>query len=366
MPEDPPDPHDLPPGDLDEGLRERLRHAREGGGELTRGELLELAETLARQRQELAAALADLKRREAEAAAIRDALERASREAAQELDGRDAQLAALAQKLMLERARLDRREQAVSAAEQRLAALTTVDEAPTVTAETSARDELPVEEAQVRPGRLESLEGVVKDLRGRLDRVEEAVAARVRGVTDAPDVSRRPESEGAPGREDRFARVMDAVEELVRLLRVPLLRLAGDENTDAAASLRAPPEREAAEPASAEPAPDLAARPEPSLPPAAAQVDDLSGATAAGQETSTGHLLFLSTSSGYRLVERDGPPAAPGSQLELSDLDGEEFRSARAVVTGRRSSPLPGDVRPCLACTLVAGVADRRADDERE
>ena len=69
-----------------------------------------MAETLARQRQELAAALADLKRREAEAAAIRDALERASREAAQELDGRDAQLAALAQKLMLERARLDRRE----------------------------------------------------------------------------------------------------------------------------------------------------------------------------------------------------------------------------------------------------------------
>ena len=59
-----------------------------------------------------------------------------------------------------------------------------------MTAETSARDELPVEEAQVRPGRLESLEGVVKDLRGRLDRVEEAVAARVRGVTDAPDVSR--------------------------------------------------------------------------------------------------------------------------------------------------------------------------------
>ena len=106
MPEDRPDPHDLPPGDLDEGLRERLRQAREGGGELTRGELLELAETLARQRQELAAALADLKRREAEAAAIRDALERASREAAQELDGRDAQLAALAQKLMLERARL--------------------------------------------------------------------------------------------------------------------------------------------------------------------------------------------------------------------------------------------------------------------
>ena len=361
MPEDRPDPHDLPPGDLDEGLRERLRHAREGGGELTRGELLELAETLARQRQELAAALADLKRREAEAAAIRDALERASREAAQELDGRDAQLAALAQKLMLERARLDRREQAVSAAEQRLAALTTVDEAPTVTAETSARDELPVEEAQVRPGRLESLEGVVKDLRGRLDRVEEAVAARVRGVTDAPDVSRRPETEGAPGREDRFARVMDAVEELVRLLRAPLLRLAGDENADAAAFLPAPAERKAAAPE-----PDPAVRPEPSQPAAAAQVDDRSGATAAGQETSTGYLLFLSTSSGYRLVERDGPPAAPGSQLELSELDGEEFRSARAVVTGRRRSPLPDDARPCLACTLVAGGADRRADDERD
>lgn len=361
MPEDRPDPHDLPPGDLDEGLRERLRHAREGGGELTRGELLELAETLARQRQELAAALADLKRREAEAAAIRDALERASREAAQELDGRDAQLAALAQKLMLERARLDRREQTVSAAEQRLAALTTVDEAPTVTAETSARDELPVEEAQVRPGRLESLEGVVKDLRGRLDRVEEAVAARVRGVTDAPDVSRRPETEGPPGREDRFARVMDAVEELVRLLRAPLLRLAGDQNVDAAAFLPAPAEREAAVPETGP-----AVRPEPSLPSAAAQVEDRSGATAAGQETSAGYLLFLSTSSGYRLVERDGPPAAPGSQLELSDLGGEEFRTARAVVTGLRRSPLPDDARPCLACTVVASGADRRADDERD
>jgi hypothetical protein len=357
VPEDRPDPHDLPPGDLDAGLRDRLRHAREGGGELTRSELLELAETLARQRQELAGALADLKRREAEAAAIRDALERASREAAQELDGRDAQLAALAQKLMLERSRLDRREQAVSAAERRLAALTTVEEAATVTAAPDELpiEELPIEEPQARPGRLESLEGVVKDLRGRLERIEDAFAARVRGVTDAPDVSRQPETEGAPVREDRFARVMDAVEELVRLLRGPLQRLAGDENTEAAASLQAPPEGEAAVPErEAEPEPDLA-RPEPSLP-----------AAAAAQEPSTGYLLFVSTSSGYRLVERDGSAAPPGSELELTEVDGEEFRSARAVVTGRRPSPLPDDLRPCLVCTLVAGGADRRADAERE
>ena len=154
---------------------------------------------------------------------------------------------------------------------------------------------------------------------------------------------------------------MDAVEELVRLLRAPLLRLAGDENVDAAAFLPAPAERKAAVPETAP-----AVRPEPGRPAAAAPVDDRSGAAAAGQETSAGYLLFLSTSSGYRLVERDGPPAAPGSQLELSELDGEEFRSARAVVTGVRRSPLPDDVRPCLACIVGAGGADRRADDERD
>jgi hypothetical protein len=143
------------------------------------------------------------------------------------------------------------------------------------------------------------------------------------------------------------------------MLRVPLLRLAGDENTDAAATLPAPPAREA------EREPDLADSPEPSRPAVAAPVDDRPEAAAAEQETSTGYLLFVSTSSGYRLLERDGTAAAPGSELELSEVDGEELRSARAVVTGRRPSPLPDDVRPCLVCTLVASRADRRADADR-
>jgi hypothetical protein len=48
-----------------------------------------------------------------------------------------------------------------------------------------------------------------------------------------------------------------------------------------------------------------------------------------------GHLLLLTTSDGYRLVERAGPLPAPG---EL--VDG--YR-----VLGRGRSPLPGDRRPC-------------------
>ena len=234
---------------------------------------------------------------------------------------------------MLERTRLDRREQAVSAAERRLAALTTVEEAATVTAETSALDEPP---DRGGPGSA----GTARIARGsRQGPARQAGTGR--GSSRRPRTRRhRPsgrcrqtrETEGAPGREDRFARVMDAVEELVRLLRAPLLRLAGDENTGATALLPGPPEREAAEPG-----PDLTARPEPSPPPAAARVDHRAGATDAEQETSTGHLLFLSTSSGYRLVERDGPTWPAGIP-------------ARAQRAGRRGVSLGagdgGDHRP--------------------
>jgi hypothetical protein len=53
-----------------------------------------------------------------------------------------------------------------------------------------------------------------------------------------------------------------------------------------------------------------------------------------------GHVLLLSTTEGYRLVERDGPPPAPGG---LVAHDGRDYG-----VLGRGRSPLPGDRRPCV------------------
>ena len=101
---------DLAADDLDTGLRNRLRDARASGGDLTRSELLELAEALTTQRRVMASALADLARREQEGADVRTALERTSLEAAQALDERDARLSALSSELELERSRLDQRE----------------------------------------------------------------------------------------------------------------------------------------------------------------------------------------------------------------------------------------------------------------
>jgi hypothetical protein len=49
-----------------------------------------------------------------------------------------------------------------------------------------------------------------------------------------------------------------------------------------------------------------------------------------------GHVVLRSTPDGYRLVERAGPPPAPG---EL--VDGFQ-------VLGRGRSPLPDDRRPCV------------------
>ena len=49
-----------------------------------------------------------------------------------------------------------------------------------------------------------------------------------------------------------------------------------------------------------------------------------------------GHVVLLATSDGYRLVERPGPPPAPGELVE-------GYR-----VLGRGRSPLPDDRRPCV------------------
>jgi hypothetical protein len=178
VPENVPEPGYLPTDDLDAGLRDRLRHARDQAY-LTREELLELADALAEQRRALAGALADLARREAEATAMRDALERTSREAAEELDERDARLAALAEELMLERSQLERRERDLLAAERRAH-------------EPASRDEPDT-------GRLEAMEALVHELRDRLERVETTLAARL-------------------------GRVVEVVEEIARGVRAPLER----------------------------------------------------------------------------------------------------------------------------------------------
>jgi septal ring factor EnvC (AmiA/AmiB activator) len=51
------------------------------------------------------------------------------------------------------------------------------------------------------------------------------------------------------------------------------------------------------------------------------------------------HLLFIAGSEGYRLVEQDGPPPAPGSTVELPRDDGTALK---LTVTKVGASPLPG------------------------
>lgn len=53
-----------------------------------------------------------------------------------------------------------------------------------------------------------------------------------------------------------------------------------------------------------------------------------------------GHTVFASTPTGYTIVERDGPPPPPGAEVIV---DGRAYR-----VTSHRSTPFPGDRRPCV------------------
>lgn len=55
----------------------------------------------------------------------------------------------------------------------------------------------------------------------------------------------------------------------------------------------------------------------------------------------SGHLVFLSSSRGYALVELDGPPPALGGDIELPEQAGS-FRVAKVG-----PSPLPNDPRMC-------------------
>ena len=53
------------------------------------------------------------------------------------------------------------------------------------------------------------------------------------------------------------------------------------------------------------------------------------------------HILFVSRPTGYELVEQEGDPPAPGTQVGL------EENGARFEVVKVGPSPLPHDDRPC-------------------
>lgn len=55
-----------------------------------------------------------------------------------------------------------------------------------------------------------------------------------------------------------------------------------------------------------------------------------------------GYLLFVPRATGYELVEREGDPPAPGSDVEL------EENGARFEVVKLAPSPLPRDERACV------------------
>jgi hypothetical protein len=53
------------------------------------------------------------------------------------------------------------------------------------------------------------------------------------------------------------------------------------------------------------------------------------------------YVLFVPSSTGYVLVERDGAPPVPGETVTLSE------REERFMVAKLGASPLPGDARAC-------------------
>ena len=69
---------------------------------------------------------------------------------------------------------------------------------------------------------------------------------------------------------------------------------------------------------------------------------DGSSVTAAALE---GHTLFVSTATGYTVIERDGPPPRPGDEV---GVDGRAYRAQRY-----RRSPFPADPRPCVIVEAV-------------
>ena len=60
------------------------------------------------------------------------------------------------------------------------------------------------------------------------------------------------------------------------------------------------------------------------------------------------HLLFVSKPSGYELVEREGEPPSPGSEVEVGE-DGLRF-----TVSKLGASPFPQDERVCAYLQRVS------------
>jgi hypothetical protein len=58
-------------------------------------------------------------------------------------------------------------------------------------------------------------------------------------------------------------------------------------------------------------------------------------------QPASAHLLFVATPARYLLVERDGPPPQPGSELDVDEAE------RRFVVSKVGRAPFPGEPRPC-------------------
>jgi hypothetical protein len=58
------------------------------------------------------------------------------------------------------------------------------------------------------------------------------------------------------------------------------------------------------------------------------------------------HLLFVSRPTGYELIERDGDPPDPGSEVQLEE-NGGAFQVVKVA-----PSPLPQDDRLCAYLQL--------------
>jgi len=74
---------------------------------------------------------------------------------------------------------------------------------------------------------------------------------------------------------------------------------------------------------------------------AVADTADQPGPGRRDQRTAEQHLLFVSTSGGYSLVEREGPPPSVGRSIELPE------QAVSFLVTKLGPSPLPNDPRIC-------------------
>jgi hypothetical protein len=362
-PDDPDDPQ--PVGDLDAGLRQRLRAAL-GGGDVSRAELLELGEALSRQGQEVARALAELGRREQEAARVQAEVERTLHDAGEALDDRDARLGALAAELAQERVRLTRRAGDLDTAEAELGRRLAGVEAAAGDLERVRGRFVRLEEAaakveeQIAEGRTrlgEALRLLTDRARhvGALERSLEEAGRRFEAVQKRLEAAERapaPEEAGSPAvaAEERLS----AVERMLaglgeRLARVEAkfhARSSDVVQAEAEPEPPAEPEPLAAEGAVVEDdrlarAAELAAQ---LLRVLGGAPEDV-GAVARPAQVVDGHVLFVQTSGGYRLVQRDGGPPAVGERVAIDELGGSE-----ALVTGTRRSPLPGDARPCLAC----------------